>query len=207
MRRASASEIFRQRMIFSVASRFLLAGRKIQIKLAKPRPTFRQNFSGKRQTTVLNNFKNLYSMSATLLCAVYSAVENFFLPQKIFSRRPKIFPPPEDFLAAVNFFDEKKIPSRVRRVFMSIEIFSGDESEEVEAASAGNNVCRHDNRAGAAVRPADNNVCRHDRAAGSICHRRDNDDVSAAGHSGADAPILCGRGVRFRSRARANVCP
>ena len=78
----------------------------------------------------------------------------------------------------------------------------------MEEVSEGNNVCRRDNRAGAAVPRADNNVCRHDRtAAGSICHRRDNDDVSAAGHSGADAPNLCGRGVRFRSRARANVCP
>ena len=123
MRRASASETFRQRRIFSVARRFLLAGRKIQIKLAKPRPNFRQNFRGNRQIILLSNFKNLYSMSATLLCAVYSAVENFFLPSKIFScrrkffhaarrffRRPKIFPPPEDFSAAVNFFDEKKSP-------------------------------------------------------------------------------------------------
>ena len=91
---------------------------------------------------------------------------------------------------------------------MSIEIFIGDESAvEVEAASAGNNVCRHDNRAGAAVRPADSSVCRHDRAAAdNICHSRDN-GVSAAGHSGADAPNLCGRGVRFQSRAQANIYP
>ena len=127
---ASASETFRQRIIFSVASRFLLAGRKIQIKLAKPRPNFRQNFSGNRQIILLSNFKNLYSMSATLLCAVYSAGENFFLPPKIFSRRPKIFPPPEDFFAARRFFRRPKIfppPedfSVARRFFTPPEDFS-----------------------------------------------------------------------------------
>ena len=85
---------------------------------------------------------------------------------------------------------------------MSIKIFSGDESE-AEAVSAGNNVCRRDSKAEEEARSADNSVVRHDRAAaGSICHRR---DTSAAGHSGADAPNLCGHGVRFRFRGQANI--
>ena len=114
MCRASASETFRQRIIFSVASRFLFAGRKIQIKLAKPRPNFKQNFSGKRQTTLLNNFKNLYSMSATLLCAVYSAAEKFFLQKK----SPRAC---EGFLYRLKFLaaTSRRRWRRRRRVIMS----------------------------------------------------------------------------------------
>ena len=52
----------RQRRIFPVAMRFLLAGRNSQIKLASPRPNAIQNFSGNIQINALRHFKNLYSI-------------------------------------------------------------------------------------------------------------------------------------------------
>ena len=172
MRSASSSETFKQRRIFSFARRFLLAGRKIQINFARPRPNVRQNFSGKRQTKALNNFKNLYSIECHL--------------------------PLSSLILLLKNFSCKKNPLALTKGFFPNEIFSDDESEAEAADSAGNNVCRHGNMAVAAV-SADNNVCRRDRVAASAADNGRRRDTSAS-RNGDCVPTLCGRGVRFRFR-------
>ena len=62
MRSASLLVTFKQRRIFSVASRLRFLGKKIQIKLASPRPNVKAKFGGNKQIIALSNFKNLYSI-------------------------------------------------------------------------------------------------------------------------------------------------